>query len=453
MHYRPSRKTSGYLMVALGLLAMTAAPAAQAKSTATVFPYTFVNPDGSRTVIPSEPKRVVLIGQPEQLLDTVVSLGVHPVGAEARDRMTTGVAPNGYPLWLDAGELSGITNVGSDEQDYETIAALKPDLIVSYEYGPSIIAQLQAIAPTVQVDSGSLATGPVTFPWEPTLLSLAPIFNATDRAQQIVARLRQRTSALSGFARGTTVGIFFPEAGYQDFVQVTGDQSLGSLFLLAGAKVEGPLEGGPDTPGQNILQSTELLSKITATKVVFPGVGGPNDTGVTEAATKALPLYPEIPAVQNGQAYFTPWWMTGPIGEADALSQLQKQMFGVTGLEAALAGAGPHRSRRSGIADIDVGGPTGRRVCWDVSTIGSVGHPTHAVVLNAKGQELFALGSRYSGKGCASVERASVRKLLAHPGRYVLSITARKTTVLRGDLGLQMPSFFGNGKDKLVTQH
>jgi iron complex transport system substrate-binding protein len=452
----PLIRTKPALVAAVAVLALSVAPAAHAQTGKTTFPYTFINPNGSKTIIPSEPKRVVLTGQSLQELDTVISLGVHPVGSLGRPDLL-GAGTNGYPLWLNHSELSGVTNIGNGSPDFESVAALKPDLIVEYSTFPaSEIAQLQAIAPTVEVDPG--LTAPKRFPWEDTLFPLAPLFNATARAHQILDRIRDRTTALAGFAKGTSLAILFPEDGYQNFVEVTANQSLGALFENAGMNIAGPLPGGPAaTPSGNILQSTELLPTVTASKVYFPL----SDTGVTEAGVKALPLYPKIPAVSKGQAYFNDWWAAGPIGTADALSQLQKQMFGVTGFEATLAGVAKQKSS-GGVADIDVG-PTEKRVCWDIATTGYIGHPNTTSIVNAKGVQIFALGKGYHTTGCASIKRTAARKLLASPQHYRLSIdtthtdthTKPATTVttvnVQGAVGLQSPSFFGNGKDKPFT--
>lgn len=441
---RRARLVAGIPIAAMMMIAL--APAAQAKPSATQFPYTFVNPDGTKTIIPAAPKRVVLTGQSLQELDTVISLGVHPVGSLGRPDLL-GAHANGFPAWLDTSELDGVTNIGNINPDYETVASLHPDLIVTYStFPPAQTAQLQSIAPTVEVNPGQVATG--RFPWEDTLFPLAPLFNATARADAVLARLRDRTAALAGFARGTSLALIFPEDGYQNFVQVTGNQSIGALLQNAGIDIEGPLAGGAtDTPTGNILQSTELLPEISASRVLFLL----SDTDVTESGFESQPLYPQIPAVKTHQAYFTDWWAAGPIGTADALSQLQKQVFGVTGLEATLAGTGKHKSDRSGVADVDLGSG-GRRVCWKISTSGAVGHLSQATIETAAGATLLTLGTHYVGQGCAAVSRGASTKLLAKPARYTVWLNARHTRgVLKGTLGVQSPAFFGNGTDRLFT--
>jgi ABC-type Fe3+-hydroxamate transport system substrate-binding protein len=94
------------LIATAALLALGVAPAALAKATRTKFPYTYVNPDGSKTIIPSQPKRVVLTNQPEQEMDMLVSLGVYPLGSASSSGLT-GDSAQGCPAWLSASELQG----------------------------------------------------------------------------------------------------------------------------------------------------------------------------------------------------------------------------------------------------------------------------------------------------------------------------------------------------------
>jgi iron complex transport system substrate-binding protein len=105
---------------------------------------------GTRTVehamgttrITGLPKRVVVLDTGE--LDSAVALGVKPVGA------VEAIAGDGLPAYLgDA--VEGIKLVGTIEQpNLETIAALRPDLILSSKVRhEAVYDQLARIAPTV----------------------------------------------------------------------------------------------------------------------------------------------------------------------------------------------------------------------------------------------------------------------------------------------------------------
>jgi iron complex transport system substrate-binding protein len=92
--------------------------------------------------ITGTPERVVVLDTGE--LDSVVALGVRPVGA------VEPIAAAGYPAYL-ADAVRGTKIVGTIEQpNIEAIAALKPDLILSSKLRhEAIYDQLGRIAPTV----------------------------------------------------------------------------------------------------------------------------------------------------------------------------------------------------------------------------------------------------------------------------------------------------------------
>ena len=94
------------------------------------------------TEVPSKPQRVVVL-EPVQL-DTAIALGVVPVGSPTLNASTA------IPKYLGE-EAAGITVVGTFmELKLETIASLRPDLIIGTETRHSAYYdQLSAIAPTV----------------------------------------------------------------------------------------------------------------------------------------------------------------------------------------------------------------------------------------------------------------------------------------------------------------
>lgn len=94
------------------------------------------------TRISGVPERVVVLDTGE--LDSVVALGVKPVGA------VEPIAGAGFPAYL-ADALKGVKTVGTIEQpNVEAIAALQPDLILSSKLRhEAIYDQLSRIAPTV----------------------------------------------------------------------------------------------------------------------------------------------------------------------------------------------------------------------------------------------------------------------------------------------------------------
>ena len=424
-------------------LALALSPAALA---ATTFPFTYVNPDGSKVIIPSKPTRVVDISQAEGDLDLLASIGVHPIAAQGYGGGTD-VNADAFPDWENGGELNGIQVVGNDNgpPDYEKIASLNPDLIlVDPYYGAAEISQLEAIAPTVQ-EYFPATEFTRQFGWQAEMLKLAPIFDATARADSVVARLMQREDVLKPFVKGTSVASMQPFAGTPaDYAIDPGNGGDATMYYLADANVESKVKGLPTSGPNSGYGSEETLPNVTASKLIVEFYGNQGISDTTEKAFKASPLYHKIPAEKKGQVYFTDWFVYGPIGNADMIQQLQKEMYGVTGLEATLKGTGSHKSS-SGVADIDVG-PTDKRVCWDVTTTGAIGSPNAAVIEDAKGATLFALGNGYHTTGCTNVTKSAGKQLLAS-SKYLVAIEKNTTVLLHGTIGMASPAFFGNGKD------
>jgi ABC-type Fe3+-hydroxamate transport system substrate-binding protein len=449
--------TRGMKLIRLALLgpaaalALAVAPAVQAKASGTKFPYVYNDGDGSKTVIPSRPTRVVVIAN----MDDVSGLGAHVVGTPENSQShaaagSGGGNAQGLPAWLNGGELKGVTPIGGyTSLDYEKIAELRPDLIIG-GVASSQVSELSAIAPTITPCCANVATPHFWF--EDTLLDLAPIFNATAQVHEIIARMHQRITAVAPFVRGTSVSILEPLAGTQNYLfngidPTTGQEGpLTDFFAIAGAK----LEGADGAPADNEFQteSTEDLPEATASKVLAITFFNTQP----EAAFKADPLYPEIPAVKTGQIYFTAWQAVGTVGTADYITQLSKEMFGVTPLEALLADSGDHSTNRSGVADIDIS-PTQKRACWDITTSTDVGHPKTADIINKHGTRLLALGKHYTATGCTNISPASDSSLIRSPRSYRVSINTTHTPkILLGSLTPDSPAFAGNGKDRQYNQ-
>lgn len=459
---------------AVGIFATSTAMAQAATTTSSYYPYTYTQPDGSTLTIPSKPTRVVNTVQAEEYLDLLASIGVDPVGSAGygANATTVGSGDNpttGFPEWVNGGELSSTTSLGIGSLNYEQVAALHPDLIIaSSGDSPAELSSLEAIAPVMEV-GGLPATAPFShqWGWAPALLQLAPAFDATARADQLIARIDQRNETLAPFAQGTTATNIIPLPS-TTFTLITSDADDGSFFDLAGASLQNSLGGGAPSTGSFLSPSPsyEELPELTGSKLLVTLYGG-----VSEAAFQAQPLYSQIPAVQSGQVYFTNWFVTGPIGSADMIEQLGKTLYGATGLEATLVGTDKNKSL-SGIDDLAVGSTPKQQACWNLSTAGSVGHPTAVVVENTKtGKAFITLGKGYHTTGCVNVTSSEAQTLVGSPSKYSVGIertsTVKKTitkhgkktrkrvtvttTILRGALGIPSPAFFGNGKDTYYT--
>lgn len=146
-----------------------------------VFPRTIRHAMGE-TTLKSEPKRVVVLDTGE--LDAVFELGLTPVGT--LDYTTTGLPP-----YLEE-KLSGVRTVGTlAEPSLETIAALRPDLILSNKLRhEQIYDQLAAIAPTVFGERAGLV-------WRHNFALYAEALGREQQAAATVAEYEERVRRLN----------------------------------------------------------------------------------------------------------------------------------------------------------------------------------------------------------------------------------------------------------------
>jgi iron complex transport system substrate-binding protein len=153
-----------------------AAPAAASPtSTASATPAgtRTVRHDKGETVVPAAPARVVVLDSP--LLDTLVTLGLTPVGA-----VRTAVDED-LPDYLGP-QASGVSVVGTiGAPNLEAVAALRPDLILSSTLrDDAIYDKLAAIAPTVFIK------GPGTT-WRSDFLLAGEAINRAEQARAALA--------------------------------------------------------------------------------------------------------------------------------------------------------------------------------------------------------------------------------------------------------------------------
>ncbi|MDT0278144.1 ABC transporter substrate-binding protein [Blastococcus goldschmidtiae] len=262
-------------------------PDSEAGSTAAAdeaFPRTVEHAMGS-TEIPERPERVVVLDTGE--LDSVLSLGVTPVGA-----VTTDVSQEFLSyLAEDAADVEVVGTIA--EPNLEEIAALEPDLILSNSVRhEAIYDQLSQIAPTVfAADLGDT--------WKENLLLDAEALGKEEEAEELLAEYEQQAADLGeaiGDPAGTTVSplrfVGGPIRAYQP------QSFIGTVLADIGLdQVELPT--GETTTFAEL--SPERLTDADADVVLYSSYGPADESG--EAAVVAGPLWPLLTAVENGQAF------------------------------------------------------------------------------------------------------------------------------------------------------
>ena len=309
------RATSLAVAAALALSACGGAEEAGTEGAVTAatdgaFPRTVEHAAGT-TEIPERPERVVVLDTGE--LDSVLSLGVTPVGAVTTDVSET------FLSYL-AEEAKGVDVVGTiAEPNLEAIAALEPDLILSNAVRHAdIYDQLAAIAPTVfAADVGDT--------WKENLLLDAEALGLEEEAEAAVAEYEQRAAELGeslGNASRTTVSALRFVGGT---LRVYSPESfIGTVLADIGvAQLELPTT---DVPTFAEL-SPEELTRADADVILYSSYGSAADSG--EQAVVAGPLWPRLGAVEAGQAravaddvFYTGIGLTAANQQLDALEEL-----------------------------------------------------------------------------------------------------------------------------------
>ncbi|MDK3258195.1 ABC transporter substrate-binding protein [Blastococcus capsensis] len=289
MTMRVLQATTLAVAATLALSACGGEPEAEEATAATSagdaeFPRTVEHAMGT-TEIPEEPERVVVLDTGE--LDAALSLGVTPVGA-----VTTDVSEE-FLSYL-AEDAEGVEVVGTiQEPDLEAIAALEPDLILSNSVRhEDIYDQLSQIAPTVfAADLGDT--------WKENFLLDAEALGKEEEAEQLLADYEEQADELGqaiGDPGATTISplrfVGGPIRAYQP------ESFIGTVLADIGLDLVELPEGEVATFAE---LSAEQLTQANGDVVLYSSYGSADESG--EAAVVAGPLWPRLPAVENGRAY------------------------------------------------------------------------------------------------------------------------------------------------------
>jgi iron complex transport system substrate-binding protein len=277
------------LAVALSLAACGGASSAEPGSAAPAasdgeFPRTVEHARGS-TEIPAEPERVVVLDTGE--LDSLVALGVTPVGA-----VTTDVS-SGFLSYLQE-PAQGVERVGTiGEPNLEAIAALQPDLILSNEVRHAdLYDELSRIAPTVfAADLGDT--------WKENFALAAEALGMEEEAEQVMADYRQAAADLAkslGDPAGTTVS---PVRFVAGTIRVYAPQSfIGTVLADVGVSL---VEFPPGEVATFAAVSPEEITEVDTDVILYSSYGTADESG--EEAVVGGPLWSRLAAVREGRAY------------------------------------------------------------------------------------------------------------------------------------------------------
>jgi iron complex transport system substrate-binding protein len=282
--------------------------AAETGSVDAAFPVTIEHKYGE-TVIEAEPMRVVSVGFGEH--DGLLALGVIPVAV----RDWYGEQPFATWPWAqdELGDAEPVV-LASDEENYEQIAALDPDLILGISSGMTEeqYATLSAIAPTVAQPGDFIDYGT---PWDVALEIIGRAVGRSAEAEQVIADTEQMfadaIAAHPEFAGSTAaVTFFFEEQPGAYGSQDVRSRTLGELGFVVPAEID-------DLAGDSFFASisAEDLSIIDTDVVVWIGLGED-----TTAAVRDLPTRPTLRAAEEGREIVADDILSGAFSHASVLS-------------------------------------------------------------------------------------------------------------------------------------
>ena len=297
------------------------------------FPATVEHRFGTTTV-PSEPKRIVVVGLTEQ--DTVLALGYKPIGT------TEWYGNHPYAVWPWARRALGSARPtvlkAADGVDFEAVAALRPDLIIGTNSGikRKDYEKLSELAPTVPGPKG--ATDYFS-PWDQQAELIAAALGKKRQGRELVADIKRsyaKVAAAHPEFRGKTVS--FSQNAFYDGKLYVYPEGLNTEFLTYLGFTINPKLTGLAEPGDQVDISAERLDIIDTDVMVFA-----TEKASDVDALMKIPTFPGLDAVKGRHVVFTDPTLSGamyfmtPLSLRYVLEHLTPQ------LAAAVAGAAPLR--------------------------------------------------------------------------------------------------------------
>lgn len=269
-----------------------------------------------KTKVPINPQRVVVLSGS---LDTVLSMGVKPVGSVEVEQEDSYLK----------NKAAGTESIGSpDSPNLESIVALKPDLILGAEfYDDKNYELLSQIAPTVITEVSTSGD------WQKMLNKYAEALGKTDKAKQILAdydaRIEKFKAQMGNRLQQTEVSIVRVR---KDSTQIYLEDSFCGTVVADAGLPRPPDQVSAGDPF-SITISKEAIQKADG-DAIFVWTYGHNAETAQDAQTalkqlEADPLWSKLNAVEQSKVYDVPsyWIGMGPIAANLVLDDLFKYLI------------------------------------------------------------------------------------------------------------------------------
>ncbi|MDZ8087602.1 MAG: iron-siderophore ABC transporter substrate-binding protein [Nostoc sp. DedQUE12b] len=268
--------------------------------------------------IPLQPQRVIVLEE-NIILDSVVALGIKPVGVvycggcEEKFR--------GIPSDLLA-DVPVLGSIGS-QPSLEKILALKPDLILGLTNLKNSYKLLSSIAPTVLIDF------PTMYDFKERLRYVAQVLGKSDRAEELLTqyqnRIQKLRQQLGKQLEAKTISVIYLAGSADIFYSYRGD------FLPYGQIIS--------DAGLRLIQQNQKQRELTLSIEVLPEYDADFLFIMTDLLKRDFkeanpeflsflkkPIWSKLKAVQNKQVYNVNWNVGGTIGANKIINDLFKYL-------------------------------------------------------------------------------------------------------------------------------
>ncbi|GIV22278.1 ABC transporter substrate-binding protein [Chloroflexus aurantiacus] len=276
-------------VLALGMISGCGSGAPASIPTATVAATRTVRHAYGTTDVPLNPQRVIALDA-FFTLTPLVELGVPVIGSVSLG------SPAVYP-GLSAQESANIVSVGNGRLgSLETVAALKPDLIIGIDFVEPPYEELSQIAPTVII--------PTALDWKEQHRALGEATGTYERAERGIAAYEERVALLRSRIPDLTVS-YLSLIGETPLLYLQGPKAWAPARILADVGVQRPADEivSDDTffKALSLEVLPELKGDVLLYSADYPGISPEEISSVRSLL--ANPIWQQIPAVRAGRAF------------------------------------------------------------------------------------------------------------------------------------------------------
>lgn len=249
------------------------------------------------TKIPAKPQRIVVLTS--AALDNLLALGVKPIGAPYS------VSVNGNFFKYLVSQTEGIENVGTvDQPNLETLAKLKPDLIIGQKSNhEAIYEDLKRIAPVYMTEE-------VVDKWKDNFRGNADAVGKLNDAKAMIAdyekRIAKFKSDMGDRLAARTVALIRPRT---DHIRLHSAKSYaGAIAAEAGLPMPAAVNG---VDKHHIAITEETIGDMDADVII--SFGRENEADYFNDKIKTNPIWNTLKAVQSNEVHSVDWeiWLSG----------------------------------------------------------------------------------------------------------------------------------------------